>query len=131
MLTYYKMNDIQKRFLLFLIGCIGIRSLFVIIAKNVSINYLPILGYLALLPAIGFIYIFVTGSRKTGAEVFGEKIWWNNLRPLHALLYGLFAYNAIIRNSNAWMYLLIDVIFGLVSFLIFHYSNGDFSKLLN
>jgi len=131
MLTYYKMNDIQKRFLLFLIGCIGIRSLFVIIAKNVSINYLPILGYLALLPAIGFIYIFVTGSRKTGAEVFGEKIWWNNLRPLHAVLYGLFAYNAIIKNSNAWIYLLIDVIFGLVSFLIFHYSNGDFSKLLN
>jgi hypothetical protein len=125
------MNDIQKRFLLFLIGCIGIRTLFVIIAKNISINYLPILGYLALLPAIGFVYIFVTGSRKTGGEVFGEKIWWNNLRPIHAILYSLFAYNAIIRNSNAWMYLLIDVTFGLVSFLIFHYSNGDFSKLLN
>ena len=125
------MNDIQKRFLLFLIGCIGIRSLFVIIAKNVSINYLPILGYLALLPAIGFVYIFVTGSRKTGAEVFGEKIWWNNLRPLHAVLYSLFAYNAIIRNSNAWMYLLIDITLGLVSLLSFHYSNGDFSKLIN
>jgi hypothetical protein len=125
------MNDIQKRFLLFLICCIGIRTLFVIIAKNISINYLPILGYLALLPAIGFVYIFVTGSRKTGGEVFGEKIWWNNLRPIHAILYSLFAYNAIIRNSNAWMYLLIDVTFGLVSFLIFHYSNGDFSKLLN
>ncbi len=121
----------QKRFLLFLIGCIGIRTLFVIIAKNTSINYLPILGYLALLPAIGFIYIYVTGSRKTGAEVFGGKIWWNNLRPLHAVLYGLFAYNAIIRNSNAWMYLLVDVIIGLVSFLAFHYSNGDFSKLSN
>jgi hypothetical protein len=125
------MNDIQKRFLLFLIGCIGLRTLFVIIAKNVSINYLPILGYLALLPAIGFIYIFVTGTRKTGAEVFGEKIWWNNLRPLHALLYGLFAYNAIIGNRNAWIYLLVDVVIGLVCFLIFHYSNGDFSKLLN
>ena len=125
------MSDIQKRFLLFIFGCIGMRTLFVIIAKNVSINYLPILGYLALLPAIGFIYIYVTGSRKTGAEVFGEKIWWNNLRPIHAVLYSLFAYNAIIRNSNAWMYLLIDVTFGLFSFLIFHYSNGDFSKLLN
>ena len=128
---YYKMNDIQKRFLLFLIGCIGLRSLFVVIAKNIDIKFLPYLGYLALLPTLGFIYIFATDSRKTGAEVFGGKIWWNNLRPLHALLYGLFAYNAIIRNSNAWMYLLIDVTFGLVSFLSFHYSNGDFSKLLN
>jgi hypothetical protein len=125
------MNDIQKRFLLFLIGCIGMRSLFVIIAKKIDIKYLPYLGYLALLPAIGFIYIYVTGSRKTGAEVFGGKIWWNNLRPFHAILYSLFAYNAIIGNSNAWIFLLIDVIFGLVSFLSFHYSNGDFSKLLN
>lgn len=123
------MNNIQKRFLLFLIGCIGLRSLFVVIAKNIDIKYLPYLGYLALLPTLGFIYIFATDSRKTGAEVFGGKIWWNNLRPVHALLYGLFAYNAINKNHNAWIYLLIDVLIGLSSFLIFHYFNGDFSKL--
>ena len=124
------MNNIQKRFLLFLIGCIGVRSLFVIIAKNISVKYLPFLGYLALLPAIGFMYIFVTGSRQTGAEVFGEKIWWNNLRPIHALLYSLFAYNAILGNKGtAWIYLLIDVVIGLSSFLIYHYMNNDFAKL--
>ena len=123
------MNDIQKRFLLFLIGCIGTRTLFVYVAKNTGPKYLPLLGYLALLPAIGFIYIYLTGSRKTGGEVFGEKIWWNDLRPIHSLLYFLFAYNAIIGNSKAWMYLLVDVIFGLISFLIFHFKNGDFKKL--
>ena len=123
------MNDIQKRFLLFLIGCIGTRALFVYVAKNASAKYLPLLGYLALLPAIGFMYIFLTGSRKTGGEVFGEKIWWNDLRPIHSLLYFLFAYNAIIGNSKAWMYLLVDVIFGLISFLIFHFKNGDFKKI--
>ena len=123
------MNYIQKRFLLFLIGCIGTRSLFVLIAKNASAKYLPLLGYLALLPAIGFLYIYFTGSRKTGVEVFGEKIWWNDLRPLHSFIYFLFAYNAIIGNTNAWMYLLADVIIGLFSFLIFHFKNGDFKKL--
>jgi hypothetical protein len=124
------MNDIQKRFLLFLIGCIGTRSFFVYVAKNVGPKYLQLLGYLALLPAIGFMYIYLTGSRKTGGEVFGEKIWWNDLRPLHSLLYFLFAYNAIIGNTKSWIYLLVDVIFGLVSFLVFHYNNGDFSKLI-
>ncbi len=124
------MNDIQKRFLLFLIGCIGTRTLFVLLAKNAGPKYLPLLGYLALLPAIGFLYIYFTGSRKTGVEVFGEKIWWNDLRPFHALLYFLFAYNAINGNTNSWMYLLIDVVFGLLSFLIFHYRNGEFSKLV-
>ena len=124
------MNNIQKRFLLFLIGCIGLRSLFVILAKNASVNYLKYLGYLALLPAVGFLYIFFTGSRQTGEEVFGDKIWWNNLRPIHAVLYLLFSYNAIIGNKNSWIYLLVDVLFGLSSFLLHHYFNGDVIKLL-
>jgi hypothetical protein len=124
------MNTIQKRFLLFLIGCIGIRSLFVYVAKNVDTTYLRYMGYLALLPAIGFFYIYFTGSRQTGAEVFGSKIWWNDLRPIHGLLYLLFAGNAIMGNKSAWIYLLVDVIFGLISFLTFHYYNGDFTKVL-
>ena len=128
---YNIMNHLQQRFLMFLIGCIGIRSLFVIIAKYINTKYLKYLGYLALLPAVGFIYIYLTGSRKTGAEVFGEKIWWNNLRPIHSILYFLFAYNAIMGNKQSWIYLLVDVLIGLISFLIHHYVNGDFFTLLN
>lgn len=123
------MNAMQKRFLLFLVGCIGTRSLLVYLAKNANSTYLMYMGYLALLPAISFFYIFLTDSRKTGAEVFGDKIWWNNLRPIHGLLYFLFAYNAIIGNTFAWIYLLIDVVIGLVSFLGFHYYNNDFMRL--
>jgi hypothetical protein len=123
------MNNLQKRFALFLIGCIGTRLLFVYIAKHISLKYLPYLGFLALLPAIGFMYIYIFGARKTGAEVFGEKIWWNDLRPLHALFYTMFAIMAIMRNRYAWIWLLVDVLFGLVSFLVYHYKNGDFSKL--
>jgi len=115
------MNTFYKRLFLFLILCIGTRALFVYLAKNAGKQNLKYMGYLALLPAIGFIYIYVTGSRKTGAEVFGDKIWWNNLRPIHGLLYFLFAYNAINGNQNAWIYLLIDVIIGLISFLGHHF----------
>jgi len=123
------MNTTQKRFLLFLFGCIGTRSLLVYLAKIANKTYLKYMGYLSLLPAIGFFYLFLTGSRKTGAEVFGDKIWWTNLRPVHGLLYLLFSYNAINGNLNAWMYLLVDVIIGLISFLSFHYYNNDFTKL--
>ena len=124
------MNTIQKRFLLFLIGCIGTRALFVYLAKIANKNYLRYMGYLSLLPAIGFIYLFLSGSRKTGKEVFGDKIWWNNLRPIHGIIYLLFAYNAINGNKLAWIYLLIDVIIGLISFLGFHYYNNDFTPFL-
>ena len=125
------MNTTQKRFLLFLVGCIGTRSLLVYLAKNVNAANLKYMGYLSLLPAIGFFYLFLTGSRKTGAEVFGDKIWWSNLRPVHGLIYLLFSYNAINGNLNAWIYLLVDVIIGLISFLSFHYYNNDFTKLYN
>ena len=124
------MNNLQKRFFMFLVGCIGSRLLLVILAKNINTNYLKYLGYLALLPATGFMYIYATGSRKTGAETFGEKIWWNDLRPIHSFLYFLFAYNAIRGNKNAWIYLLVDVFIGFVAFLIHHYHSGNFRKLL-
>ena len=114
------MNNIQKRFLLFLVGCIGTRSLLVYIAKNIDITLLKYMGYITLIPAFGFIFIYLTGARKTGAEVFGDKIWWNDLRPIHGILYLLFSYNAINGNKSAWVFLLIDVLLGLTSFLIYH-----------
>jgi hypothetical protein len=111
------MNHLKM--LLFLV-CIGVRSLFVIIAKYINPHYLKYLGYLALLPALGFSYIYLTGSRKTGPETFGGKIWWNHLRPIHSILYFLFAYNAILGNKQSWIYLLIDVLLGFISFVIHH-----------
>ena len=123
------MNNLQKRFALFLFGCIGLRSLLVYIAKTMDVKYLQLFGYLAIIPAIGFSYIFLSGSRKTGAEVFGNKIWWNKLRPIHAILYGLFAYNAINKNREAWIYLFIDVIIGFISFIGYHYMEGNFTKM--
>lgn len=107
--------------LLFLIGCLGTRSLFAYLANRADVQQLRWLGYLAMLPAIGFIYIFLTGSRQTGLEVGGGRIWWNNLRPLHAAMYLTFAYLAITGDTQyAWQVLAMDVIIGLGAFLT-HY----------
>tara|TARA_B100002019_G_C20766001_1_gene355309 strand:+ start:129 stop:515 length:387 start_codon:yes stop_codon:yes gene_type:complete len=124
------MNNIQKRFLLFLFGCIGTRVAFAYVAKVININYLPIMGYFALIPTIGFMYIFLSGSREKGAEVFGNKIWWNSLRPVHAILYGLFSLYAIKKKRESWRFLAIDVTIGLIAFLYYHAYNNNFKKLL-
>ena len=50
----------------------------------------------------------------------GDKIWWNDLRPIHALLFFLFAYEAINYKTESYKYLLFDVILGLFAFLKFH-----------
>jgi hypothetical protein len=122
------MDNIKKRFLLFLFGCIGVRLFLVYLAKT-QLGILRYLGYLAILPAIGFLLIFLFGLRKTGQEVFGEKIWWNPLRPVHAFLWGLFAYLAIKGEKYAWKVLLVDVLIGLFSFLIYHWMVGDFKRI--
>ena len=122
----YKMDNLTKRIALFLIGCIGTRTLIAYIAKTIDINYLPYMGYLAIVIILDTLYIYITGSRTTGLEVFGGKIWWNDLRPIHALLYGLFAYSAINKQPTAWIYLMVDVVIGLVSFLVYHYTTDKF-----
>ena len=104
-----------QRLLTFLIGCIGTRSLLTYVAYRYT-RYLPYMGYIALIPAVGFAVIFAGGFRKTGVEVAGEKIWWNDLRPVHSALFGLFAISAIQQNVHAWMFLLIDTLLGLASF---------------
>lgn len=123
------MNNIKKRFLLFLFGCIGSRIALTIFIKNQKVNNLPIFGYLGLTISFGFLYIYLTDSRKTGGEVFGDKIWWNELRVVHGLLYLCFSIYSIKKKNYSWIPLLIDVSIGLISFLFYHYKNNNFIKL--
>jgi hypothetical protein len=107
----------HQRLLAFLIGCIGTRLWFVHLAKTVSPEHLKIMGWMALIIATGFIYLFLINGRQTGAEA-GGKIWWTELRPLHGCLYLLFALLAIKgRTQTAWKVLLLDVTIGLIAWL--------------
>ena len=124
------MNKIQELFLYFLIGCIGARLILVYVAKIMDPNYLPFFGILGLVPAVGFSYIYFFNGRKTNKGVFGEDIWWENLRPIHATLWFLFSISAILRKSFAWIFLMTDVTVGLFAFLTHHYQNGDMLKVL-
>ena len=123
------MNKLQKRFTLFLLGCIPMRFLFVYIAKNITINYLPLTAPITLIMGLGFLYFFLTGKER--GATFNQEAWWNYLRPIHGLLYILYSYYAYKKNSDAYKILLIDVIFGLLSFFIYHVNVGSFKKLFH
>lgn len=119
-MVYVYMDNKTKRILLFLIGCIGTRTLFAYIAKTINVQYLPYLGVLALIPVIGWLYIVFIGKRDTGAEVFGAQIWWKKMRIVHLTIYALFALLAIMKHKCAWLLLLADVLIGLVAFTMHH-----------
>ena len=73
------------------------------------------MGTIAAAIALGFFLIYVNGWRKTGVETCGKAIWWNSLRPVHALLWGLFAYLALTGNRAAYIPLAIDTLVGAVA----------------
>ena len=121
------MNIIQKRFLVFLLLCIPARLFAAFISKVASKKYLPILGYIALLPALGFLYHFFTGKEK--GATFNQVAWWGYMRPIHSFLYFYFAYMDINKRDNAHMILFYDVILGLLSFFHYHYNANSFKHL--
>lgn len=111
--------DLRQRWVAFLLGCIGIRLLFVIIARFSPSRYLPYLGLLALGPAIGFSYLWLFDKRLIGFEA-GGKIWWHSIRIVHALLYFTFSFLALRQSKQAYIPLAIDVTIGLIVFFLHH-----------
>lgn len=69
---------------------------------------------------LGSLILFLTKSRKTGA--FRQKIWWDGLRPFHALFFLLSS--ILIYQKNTWfvLILLFDTLMGIVAFSYKHYT---------
>lgn len=104
----------------FIFGCFILRLTISILAKNVANIYLKYMGYIAIIPAIGFIILFITGLRTGGTGAFNNNIWWDYMRPIHAILFLSFSYLAIRGNKHAYLLLLLDSLLGLLSFLNNH-----------
>jgi hypothetical protein len=109
----------NNRVALFLVGCIGSRLLLTYLAK--TSEYKKIIAYLCIIIAIVFLYIYLTKSRTTGPEVFGEKIWWNSLRPVHAFMYLMFGILALKNKSYAWKFLFVDTMIGLSAYILYRF----------
>ena len=112
-----------RRIIVFLFGCILTRSILVYLAKTLDKKYVKIMGYIAIPIGLSFMYLYFVGNKTADSQLewLGDKkIWWNNLRPVHGLLYLLFALFAIKENEYAWVFLLIDVVIGLLGWLYHH-----------
>jgi hypothetical protein len=105
-------SDIATRKALFVVGCLGSRAAIANLAR-VRPDLLPSMGRLALGPALGFALIYLFKLRPAGREVFPDtQIWWDHVRPVHAVLWGLFAHYAIQQHPEAWRFLAVDTALG-------------------
>lgn len=107
----------NKSEILFALCCIPSRIVIALLARDP--RYTEKVIPFALAAAVGFMYYYLTGTRTTGAETFGRPIWWNDLRPIHAALWAIFAIKAYMGCPDAWKFLALDVILGLAAFLLY------------
>ena len=109
----------MSNILAFLLICMPLRMLAVYLAyKN---KYLKLIGALYILFALGMTTVYLFGLRDTGAETGGKKIWWDNYRPLFALIWLLFGIAAVSNRKDAWKILSFDIVFGYLLFINQHY----------
>ena len=85
-------------------------------AYAASDQQLKWMGYIAVIIGIMFIIVWATKSRNVKGA-FGGNVWWGNLRPVHGILYIIFALNAINGSRGSYKVLLADAGLGLASFI--------------
>lgn len=110
-----------QRDAVFIFGCLGTRALLAYLAyKNrMNKNVSNILSIFTLIVGVSFAYLYITDSRRDADEA-GGKVWWTGMRPIHALLYLLFAYSVLIgKSENAYVYLIADVVIAALAFAIY------------
>lgn len=108
---------LDKRVVLFLVGCIGTRLLMAYIPQTLPKNALPIMGIAIAIMGLGFLYLWITNSRLNAQEA-GGKTWWAHLRLVHASLYIAAAIYLFKGDRSASIPLVIDVISGILFYFI-------------
>jgi len=99
---------------LFLLGCIPARASLVWYAKNHPSENV---GYVLLLIALGFLYLYFNNLRLNAQEASGGITWWAPYRVIHGLLYLAAAIYMFKDPKQAWIPLAIDVILGFIFFM--------------
>lgn len=101
-------------FLICIFVRLSIAYLALLLGKDDPI-YLKPLGLLTAFASFAFFISEFSGLMEYG--FLGQKIWW--FRYVHSLFYAIFSYLALKGNPNAYVALVLDVVYGL-----FHYIHN-------
>jgi hypothetical protein len=88
-----------------------------------------LLGLMVCSIGICFWYIYWFNLRKTGLEVFGDVIWWNDMRPVHGIMYILAGVALLSKDYKgyAWKLIVADTVVGLVKFTDYHFGTKKYT----
>ena len=81
----------------------------------------PFFSLFYLTIGVGSAYQYITKYRKYGA--FGQKIWWDYLRPFHAIFYLFASFLIYTKNTLFVLVLIIDTLMGIVGHISKEFKN--------
>jgi len=125
-----------SRVLTFLLGCILVRIILAVLAYHAGNSEnqtgLVIMGWGALIIAVGFIVLYIKGGDVTAdkqLEIWEDdkKLWWSNLRIFHGMMYLAFFISAVIyKLPQSYLFLVVDVIVGLLVWIAHNLTGINF-----
>jgi hypothetical protein len=115
-LPFLRQNVKKKMVSKFWQFCVPVRVLLAIAVCFLPTRFLPYAGALALFGVAGLLYRFFTYTdSQLGA--FNQRVTWNSVRPLHAMIWALFAVLAVSKNTRAKWIPFVDVAVGVAFYL--------------
>ena len=102
----------RKRAAIFYLGCIPIRSLTVAVAVMFP-EYAWVVGVMYVVFAVGLAWRLIN-HKASDRGGFGGSVWWNSMRPVHIVLWLLFAVLVARKDERAWIPLVLDITLSLV-----------------
>lgn len=113
------MDIIYRRFIYYLVGCMGARSALTYLVKQRIFSQI---GIIPLVMGMGFLYIYFYGSQSADEQLkwANAKVWWNDYRVVHGIIYSTAGLLSLYNHPCAWMLLAVDTFLGLVLFLHYH-----------
>lgn len=93
--------------------CVALR---VFIAYAAYLTYNSVWRYMLVAfffaASFGFAYLYITKQRKRGA--FGQEIWWDFLRPIHAFLLFVSGVLLSLKVKETYLVLIVDAFLGVL-----------------
>ena len=124
------LSVVQQRFLFFTV-CTTVRGL-MIYFSNKDIKYRKVIAGFLVIAVLGMLKIIITGDKREKGIV-GQEIWWGYLRPVHVILWTTFIAMTFMPKytKHASTVLLLDLVIGVIAWIIQQQKLGNFSKVFD
>jgi hypothetical protein len=99
--------------ILFWLVCIPIRLVISATVKYIPLRYLPFITVVVFPVSLTWFIKFLTFTPTVSLGGFGQIVWWNRMRLLHAIVWGTVGVMALNRSSYTYSGLVFDVLMGI------------------